>query len=93
MKIDIDFLANQLLPGKLTAVKSTNLIPNRASNHSQLDLDFLLASLLDYLKDISIEDITNFSNKIILGVDKTQNLCMLAEDSFVFFFRKRFRSE
>lgn len=70
MKIHVNFLPNKLFPCKFTAIKSSNLIPNRTTNHSQFNLNLFIITFLGHFKDKPIKDITNLSNKIILRINK-----------------------
>ena len=85
MKIHIHFLTNKLLSHKLSTIKCPDLISNRTPNHSQLDLNFF-SSLFSYFKNISIKHITHFSNKIVLGINKSKNLTISTKNSLMRFF-------
>lgn len=86
MKVDIHLLTNQLLSRKLPAFKSSCFISNRATHHRQFDFQLLSRCLFYHFENIPIQDVRNLSNKVVLSINKSQNLGIPTVDAKVLLF-------
>ncbi len=70
-------------------MESSNFISNWAPHHGKFEFD-LASSSFRHFEDVPIENITDFSDKIILGVDEGQNFAIATEDAPVSLFSLSF---
>lgn len=82
MQIDIDLFTDELLSSKLSAMKSTYLIPDWTSYHCELKLYFSSASFGNLI-DVAIENVSDLSYKIVFSINESQDLTVATKDTFM----------